>query len=342
MIQKLDNILSEILKNEKIAGMCVAVTDRRKLIYKKGFGCESTERAEVPTHPDALYRVASVTKIVTGFTIVKLAEMGILSLDTPICEYVPWLCLPQNAHNIITLRMLLSHTAGLPTEYTPDGPKEESALEDSLKAELENVTMAFYPNDGKYLYSNLGIRLASYIAEVKTGLRYSELAWKYVLNPIGMSRSTYDLRVASTYPLSLPHTEKDGILLPDHYIKENAARLGAGGLYSNTEDLAKLARCMLNKGQNDSGEEILCADAVEEMLKPIATPNGENINGYGITMMQKTYPRGVMYGHLGDASPYGSSVMVDFEKGIGVITLMNTFRSEQRTKIPEIIMEMYK
>ncbi len=332
--------LNEILKKENIAGMCVAVTDREKIIFKEGFGVETSERPEIPTHADALYRVASVTKMISGLCIMKLCEDGILDLDTPVCEYIPWISLEKNAETKINLRMLLSHTSGLPQEYTPDGPREESALEDSLKKELACAKLCSDPKDGKYLYSNLGIRLASYIAELKTGKPFSHIAKEYVLSPLGMNVSTFDLRDAATYPLSLPHDDINGKLIPQHHIKENAARLAAGGLYSNTYELCKFARCLLNKGKSDLGKEIISEKSLNEMFKEYSNARNDGVDSYGLTMMINHYKGSLLYGHLGDASPYGASVFCDVKKGYGVVTLMNTFRSEQRTKIPQMIFDI--
>ncbi len=340
MREILDKKLSQILNDNNIAGMSVTVTDRQKVIYSSGFGVESTERPDVPTLSDTLYRVASVTKMVTGLTVMKLCEDEVLDLDAPVSEYVTWLKLPRSSQCTMTLRMLLSHMAGLPQEYTPDGPREESALEDTLKEELSAVDMVSYPGEGKYLYSNLGIRLAAYIAELKTGKPYSILARELVLEPLGMHNSTYDLRVAATYPLSLPHDDVGGKLIPQHYIKENSARLAAGGLYSNTNDLSKLARCILNDGKSDSGTHVVSKNTLCEMLTPVSIARNDGVDGYGLTMMTNNYKDGVMVGHLGDAHPYGASVFADRQKGMAVVTLMNTFRSDVRCQIPEMILGM--
>lgn len=332
----LDQKLQEIFDRNTIAGMSVAVTNRKEVIYQKGFGVESTERPDVLTYPNALYRVASVTKLVTGFSILKLCAEGKLSLDLPVANYVPWLKLENNAENRITLRHLLSHTAGFPVEYTPDGPREESALEDSLKRELANVKLLSAPEEQIHLYSNLGIRLASYIAEQAAGIPYTQIAKKYVLDPLGMDRSTYDLRVAATYPLSLPHDVIEGKLVPQHYIKENAARMAAGGLYSNVSDLCKLARCILNDAISDSGEQIIPKEFFFEMLKPHSHRPGQN--DYGLTMMGFHFGEKTVYGHTGSAVPYGSCITADRENGLGVVVLMNTFEGPLRTEIPQMIL----
>ena len=218
-----DEKLQRLLEREKVAGMSVAVTDREKIIYSKGFGAESVERPEVAPNGLSMYRIASISKLVTGITLLRLVEEGKLALDRPVRDYVPWLTLTsKEALAQMTLRHLMSHTAGLPTEYTPDGPREESALEGFLRDNLPNLEFATLPSEGVHHYSNWGIHLASYMAERVTGKRFTELCREYALAPLGMDRTTYDLRVAATYPVSVPHIAgEDGV-----YVSADAALQG--------------------------------------------------------------------------------------------------------------------
>ncbi len=339
--RQLDKMLNMVLSENKIAGMSVAVTDKDRVIYSKGFGVLSTERPDISTPDDALYRVASVTKMVTGLCIMRLCDDGVLSLDTPIAPYLPWLSL-GGEENKITLKHLLSHTSGLPAEYTPDGPREEAELLPALKKELADAKLRWSPDEGRFLYSNLGIRLASYIATLKTGKPFSALADELVLKPLGMDKSTFDLRVAATYSLSLPHDETEGQLIPGHYIKENAVRLAAGGLYSNVSDLSKLLRCIINGGKSFDGCRVVSPEAMKKMLTPLVLTPDILTDAYGITMARKIYDGGTFWGHLGNASPYGASALADLERGIGIVVLMNTFRSRLRCEIPCMIMDIIK
>ncbi len=141
-------------------------------------------------------------------------------------------------------RLLLSHRAGFLAEYTPVGPRDEAALEPSLMEAMPTLDLAYFPNEG-YTYSNWGIRLVSLAIERTLGRRYSELAREMVLVPLGMNKATFDLNTAATYPLALPHErDESGIPRVSHLIKENFARLAAGGLYSSAAELTALAFCL--------------------------------------------------------------------------------------------------
>ena len=330
-MEEIRKFLKDTLKNEKIAGMAVAITDREKILFAEGFGVESAERPEVAVTAQSLFRIASITKVVTGLTILSLAEEGKLSLNTRVKAVLPWLTLTdKNTEENVTLEHLLSHTAGFPAEYTPEGPREESALEPSLQAGLPSLIMQFPLGQG-YLYSNWGIRLASLVAEKVTGKFFTQLAYERVLQPLGMYRTTFDLHVAATYSICLPHTEENGTFTVCHKLQENAARQAAGGLYANAEDLCKLARCLLN-----DGEKVL--SSIEEMKIPRGKP--KNFDSYGITLFGHKGENGQVYFHPGSAPPYATSLYIHPDSGIGIVTLLNTQRDALRHIIPNTILKM--
>ena len=337
-MEQIQKYLQDIVNTEKIVGMAVAVTDKKEILFAEGFGMESVERPQVSVTPNSLFRIASITKVVTGMTILSLVEENKLSLDSPIKTILPWLNLTdKDTENKVALGHLLSHTSGFPAEYTPDGPREESVLEQSLHEGLPELEMQFPLGEG-YLYSNWGIRLASLIAEKVTGERFTTLAQERVLKPLGMNRTTFDLHIAATYPLCLGHTEENGEFKVFHRIQENATRQAAGGLFSNATDLCRLARCLLNDGLNDNGIKVLQKSSVEEMKK-VRAQTGTSA-AYGITLFQDRYKDSMIFYHPGSAPPYATSLMIHPESGLGIITLMNTQRDYLRRQIPEMILDM--
>ena len=337
-MEQIKNYLQEILHTEKIVGMAVAITDKNGIIYADGFGVESIERPEVSVTSNSLFRIASITKIVTGMTILSLVEDGILSLTQPINEILPWLDLKdKHTQNNVNLGQLLSHTAGFPAEYTPEGPREETALEQSLRDSLPGLEMQFPLGKG-YLYSNWGIRLAALVAEKVANKQFTTLAHERILGPLGMNRTTFDLHIAATYPLCLGHLEENGEFKVFHKIQENAARHAAGGLFSNAVDLCRLARCLLNKGLNDSGVRVLEESSIDEM-KQVRGQTSTSA-AYGITLFHDRYKDTMIYYHPGSAPPYTTSLLIHPDSGLGIVTLMNTQRNHLRRKIPETILDI--
>lgn len=333
-MKKVEKYLTEIFNKNKIAGMSVAVTDRQKTLGVFNFGVESS-LTNNPITNDSRFRIASITKVVLGLTTMCLVEQGKLSLNDGVGKYLKWL---NPILGKLTLNSLLSHTAGLPQEYTPDGPRDESLLEQSLTCELSEIDMEKIGNGSPYLYSNLGIRLASLIIEKVTKKPFSLASKELVLEPLKMGQTIYSLDKALTLPLSFPHA-KDGDKLTPVPMWENAVRLGAGGLFSTGSDLCKLARLMLNYGVNDDKERLLDNKTIENMISP-KTSNGKG-DYYGLTQMLHTYKNRLLGGHLGSAPPYCANLVTDFESGYGVAVLINTEDCEHlRYEITDAVLDL--
>ena len=336
-VELLTEKIEEIRIKNNIAGMSVAVTDVNGTIYKKGFGVENALRPEVPTYPDAMYKIASMTKPITSAVILRLCQEGVLALDTPIKQYLPCLKLSRpEAEATMTLRHLLTHTSGLFVDgYLPEGTRDESGIDDAIRKTLPTLPMDALPGENVYAYSNWGYNLAACVATTVTGKSLTELYKQYILTPAGMDRTTFDFHVAATYPLSLPHKELQVI----HHQRINMAYSGGGGLYSCAEDMCKWARCLLRGGVTDSGERLLTEESFADMCHKHTPRTTDPGSFYGLGMFVRPYKDRYIYGHNGNYDPYNSSIFVDHKTGLGIVVLMNSPAPDCRTGIVEMILD---
>lgn len=331
----LDEKIEKMLGDEGIVGCSVALTDKSGIVYARGFGVRNSLMPESLSDENSIYRAASVTKIVTGILTMRLVEDGKLELDAPVRGYLPWLTLSDpDSTERITLRHLMSHTSGLAGEYTPEGPLDEGMLLQSLKEGLPTVELKSKPGDGEFLYSNWGIRLLSAAIEAVAGERYSALARRLVLEPLGMADSDFFKREDMTGKISMPHSKSEsGEPIPESYIKENYCRLATGGLYSSAKDLTALARLILNGGVAGSGERLITERSLSEMMRTHAVMKSGDT--YGITLMGHHSTIGTVYGHTGNATPYTSSMYADVEHGYGAAVMLNTWSAGLRSAIAD-------
>lgn len=339
MIKKLEEKIARVFSERKVAGFAVSLFDKERVIYSRGFGVDDAESGRA-VRSESIFRAASITKIVTGILTMRLVEEGRLSLDTPIVCYLPWFTLSDmRSAASITLAHLLSHTSGLPGEYTPDGPHDEGALLPTLKAGIPKLELQSKVDEGKFLYSNWGIRLVSAVIESTMGEKYSVLAKRYVLDPLGMTSSTFfgDEVFASGLPLSLPHTRDEDFFRVSHTIKENYARLAVGGLFSNVLDLAKLGGLLLSGGLAKDGTRVINSASLSAMIEPRAVMSSGD--KYGFTTILHNHPLGrVIVGHNGNADPYTSSLFVDMTSGLGAAVMINTYDKTLRTELSDLIL----
>ena len=342
MIDKnaLNRYLQSVMEEHNIAGMSVAVTDKNGVIYANGFGVESTERPVLRSTPETLYKIASVSKVFNAANIMCLLDQGLLDLDTPVKQYIPELELSmEGAADIVTLRHLLTHTAGFTDAIYKNGPRDERDLGRRVHELFPTLKMFSMPGDGVFLYSNYGFVLASYLAERVGGKAYTQLVQENVIEPLGMERTFYDIHQWCSYPFSLPHKEaEDGSLKVIHNITSEGTRFGSGEIFSNVLELCKLERMFLRGGVGDNGQRIISEKYFAEMTARQVDRKDGSWHGLGIH--HRKYGDHVCYGHTGWLSAYRTNMFVCPEKGVGAVLMLNTNRDKIRDQMMATIFDM--
>jgi CubicO group peptidase (beta-lactamase class C family) len=252
----------------------------------------------------------------------RLVEQGKLDLDRPVREYVDWLKLADAAATErVTLRMLLSHTAGLQTAAEHYGPRDPGALGGALREGMPAVP--FVAPAGKlWSYSNPGISLAGYVAEVAAGKPFPELMRELLFEPVGMARTTFDPTVAMTYPLAQSHQPdpEGGAPKVDHRFADNAGHYPAGFALSNVLELARFAVLHMNEGRVD-GAQLLRPESVAEMHRPHGRLLDADDSAYGLTFFLHRHRDVRLVGHGGAISGYRSVFVLSPEHRLAVTML---------------------
>lgn len=311
------------MRAHQVPGLALALVEDEKIVYTRGFGMTSVEDGGVPVTPQTLFRIGSITKPMTGTLMMRLVEEGKLELDALAKKYVPDLTFSNaGAAEKITLRMLLSHTAGLPTSHEPFGRRDPAGLGDYIREQMPRYEMVAPP--GKvYSYSNPGIRLLGYIAEVVCGKPYTQLMQEYIFDPLEMHFSTFDPTVAMTYALAHSHDlNEDGPLSVQHRFGDNMAGYPSGSVISNVTDLAHFAMMLIHEGRFGN-QQIISPASVRQMQ----TLHGDMMTvsgaGYGLTL-SLDHAQGLRrVGHQGAVGTYGSILTVLPEAKRAVIITCN-------------------
>jgi CubicO group peptidase (beta-lactamase class C family) len=315
--------VNEAMSTAIVPGLALAVIQAGEVVYSNGFGVTSDLPDAPPVTTETLFRIGSVTKSLTATLVMRLVEAGTLKLDTPVTEYIPWLRLHDpDAASKITLRMLLSQTAGLPTSLDYAGWREASGLEAYVRTVLPSLPLAAPPG-AVYAYSNPGYNLAGYVAEAATRVPYTTLMQREVFDPLGMTRSTFDPLLAMTWPLS------QSFLLNDDgkpYVKrpfvDNTGEYPCGFAISNVVDLAKIVQMQVHDGRAGSSP-FLSADSIRAMRTPHAEQYTLDERTYGLGLRQRTYKNVTLVGHNGAISKYGAFMWWQPEGKAAVLMLTN-------------------
>ena len=320
---ELDGFIEQLMKRQQVPAVSLAVVLGDDTIFRKGYGKTTVDDDGVDVNANTMFRFGSISKPMLGTVIGRLIEKKLLSLESPVSEYLPWLSFKdKSANEIINLRQLLSHTSGLPTEYSPQGSQDESGLEISLREEIPRYDFVAPPGCF-WSYSNVGIRLAAHIAEVVTGKYFAQLVDELVFRPLKMDHSTFSPLIALTYSTALPSAlDEDGNLRTLRRFTNNAARWPAGGLISNATDLAKFIKLHLNKGKLN-GVELLKPKTIDLLHGNVVERNTKTGDGYGLTFERAQYKGHIRVGHSGRHDTYGSRMYMLPEARAGLIIVCN-------------------
>jgi CubicO group peptidase (beta-lactamase class C family) len=321
-VHALEGRVKQYMQAARVPGLALAIVQDRQVVYSRGLGLTSVEDGGLPVTSQTLFRIGSITKALTTTAIMHLVESGKLDLDCPVREYVPWLAFSEErAAEQITLRLLLSHNAGLPTSHTPFGRRGPGGLQDYVREDVPLYPFVA-PPARLYSYSNPGIRIAGYIAQAVSGRPYTELMQELVFDPLEMARTTFDPTVAMTYPLAQSHDLQNGVLSVQHRYADDTGGYPSGSVISTALDLANFAIMQVDQGRF-RGRRVLVPESVAAMQKVQVDQFTAANAGYGLALVVDTYKGIRRVGHEGSISTFGSKLVMVPDAGVAVVLLFN-------------------
>jgi CubicO group peptidase (beta-lactamase class C family) len=329
-----------------VPGAVVAAGDAQGVRFLTAGGCLQLTPQPRPMPEDAIFDLASVTKVVgTTTAVMLLVDDGKLRLDDPLGKHIPeWRDRP--AGEDVRVRHLLTHTSGLPA-YLSVAPLEKAhgagPQPDTVIAAIASLPLRRPPESGVE-YSCLNAILAGRLAENCAGMSLQRFLTARVFQPLGMNDTGWQLKRAQLARLvptgRTGRLEAEGELPADtpagpftaglvhdplaRYYATAERCAGNAGLFSTAADLARFARMILGQGELD-GVRVLRAETVA-LFTRVQTPSGAETRGYGWDVWN-TYPfqpsqdrpaESQAIGHLGFT---GTMIWIDKGSGLWAVVL---------------------
>ncbi len=311
-------VLKEEVDNQHKGNAAYALIENGKVAetYFVSVGNTVNERS--------VFGVASVGKWVTAMAVMRLVEQGKLDLDAPVSRYTKRWQLPEGEFNndLVTLRRLLSHTAGIEdglghNGFAPGEPIQPLTEHLTLAADADpgvsaSVIVTKQPGES-WDYSGGSYNLIQLIVEDVTQLSFQEAMQNLVIEPLKLNNTYFQVK-------------REDPLLAEYFAEGQKAReypnytsLAATGLYTNIEDMYSLVLANLgNRAELNQSTAFLSRDSLKQMQQPEAFVSGQPIWGAGVMLFAPS-DSGFIVGH-GGKSPYlNASVRFDPETGDGFI-----------------------
>lgn len=341
-LSKVDGVIEKAIADRQIPGAVLAVVRMDNIVYEKAYGNKSVVPDTVAMTPETVFDLASVSKCVgTTLSFMQLIDNGEVRLTDNVSRYIPgfkpWVD-PQSGDTVdITIRDLMTHSSGLAPyidvqsfvqKYGPSQP-------DSLMSVIaRDVKRNFRPGT-KFLYSCLNFITLQHILENVSGMKLCDYAQKNVFDRLGLKHTCYNPS-GETLTLCAPTAvQADGKPLLGK-VHDPIARIinngnsGNAGVFSNAEDLSKIAMTLMNGGIfpsifSNNSNRILSEAAVKTMITvplendpSVGRALGWDVSSEHSGVKGDLFSRTQAICHTGYTGP---SIVIDFETHTAVILL---------------------
>ena len=314
-------MLRQEMAKHDVKGLSIALVDDQRVILAEGFGYADAAK-KISATPETIYRIGSISKVFTATEVMLLAERGKVDIDQPLTRYVPEFSIRSRFPDSkpITLRSLLSHHSGLPSDVLKGMWVEHPVSLSQYVADLREESLASPPQT-LYKYSNIEYSLLGRAIEKVEGRDFAAAMQQDLLAPLGMTRSSFQLT-----------PEIENLYAKGYRKGEEAARtplrdVPAGAMLSSVNDMSRFVRFLFGDG-NAQGAQIVQAETLREMFKPqydsLALDFGHKV-GLAWMLSGLSVPSGDrLVWHNGGATPFQAHLSLLPEKKLGVIILANT------------------
>lgn len=331
----IDSAVTRSIAKGVFPGAVVVIGTSREILYSRGFGHFTWDPASnVPSPDSTVFDLASLTKVVaTTPSIIRLLEMGLLSLDDPVQDILPGFV--GEGKEFVTVRDLLRHTSGL-RAFLPLNDLADTAEEARNLVLIEELS---WSAGTRMVYSDLNAMLMGWIVEAVGGMGLAEFAYENVFGPAGMSQTTFGTSRIDRNRL-MPVGLWRGNVIAGRIHDQNAAILGGvsghAGLYSTGADLSRYSQVWLNRGMAP-GKRVFGRVMADRFVE--RQSGGNRALGWELRNPETTGHTGSLlstraFGHGGYT---GTSMWVDPELDLFVVVLTNrVFSTRSRRSITEL------
>jgi CubicO group peptidase (beta-lactamase class C family) len=336
-LAKLDAYMAKVVADGRVAGMSTLLARHGQVVAEKMYGVKSLATG-APMTKDAIFRIYSMSKPITGVAMMMLFEDGRWQLDDPITKFVPEFKglkvmsgADENGRRSIqdiqrppTMRELMSHTAGFgygladqhPVDklYREKGVLAANGLADMIKRTAE-IPLMFQPGT-KWSYSS-AVDIQGYIVEKLSGQKFGDFLEQRIFKPLKMTDTSFYVpkdkasRLTAVYAGD-PKTGKIeevknlfGGSMPT-YLEPPSMESGGGGLVGTLGDYARFSQMILNKGELD-GVRLLSPASVELMGTNVISKNAlVSSNGNGVARFTEAVGFGLDFMVVNDPRAAGT------------------------------------
>ena len=321
--------LAERMAHHKVPGISIAIISGGKIVWAGGFGLKEVGTADSVTAA-TLFQAASISKPVAATGMLRLVSEGKVALDTNVNQYLKSWQLPDNkftATEKVTLRRIASHSAGLTVHGFPGYeagkpvPSVVQVLNGAKPANTGPVRVDTTPG-AIWRYAGGGTTIEQLVMTDVTGEAFPVLMKRLVLDPAGMTSSTYEQPLPEArWPEAAKAYRGDGTMVKGQF--HTYPEMAAAGLWTTPTDLAKWALAIA--AARAGADTTLLPRAIVEQMLTVQKGSfglGPSLDGSG---------RAFRFGHGGANEGYRANLLYYPEAGVGMAVMTNSDNGSELT-----------
>jgi CubicO group peptidase (beta-lactamase class C family) len=327
---KAEVAIQQIMKENPVMGLSVAVVKNNKIIYTHSFGLKDAETNAALTD-DNIFRIASISKSFSATAIMQLVEDKKVNLDQDVSELVGFkIRNPKFPETIITLRLMLSHLSSI---NDSQGYFSLDSINPQKSVNWYKCYNNYEPGKG-YEYCNLNYNMIGTIIEKVSSERFDTYIQKHILEPLSLYGGYYVNGLDKTKFATIYEYQPDVskfVMSPNAYAPRTAEiaayEMGystpifspTGGMKISAKDLATYMMMHANYGKYN-GVRIISKKSSIEMQTPMSTNRNY---GFAIETTNKLIDGKIMVGHTGSAYGLYSAMFFNTEEKFGIVVISN-------------------
>ena len=307
--------LAQRQQDSGVVGVAAAMVVDGKVVWKQGFGYADKNAGIVMT-PSTQVGIGSVTKTFTALAAMQLHEQGVVDIDQPLSRYLPEFRIRTHGEDRdqVTLRRLITHTSGVPTDVFRDMQSDQARYTDVVTL-LNRTALAHSPGTVG-LYSNAGYNVLGHALAKASGIDYPDYLKQRIFAPLNMKNTGFagDPHAAGRSKAYGP----DGAEAAVFELRD----IASGGIYSTAEDLAAYAAALMDAYHGESSP--LVNEATIRSMFTLRTdiPIDTNKKGLGWFLFRND-GRFAAY-HAGSTFYSNAAVLLIPEQKTAAVILANT------------------
>ena len=315
--------VTDLMQRAKVPGISVAVVEDGRVVWARAFGVADRATGRGVT-PETMFQAASISKPVAASGALALVDQGVLSLDRPVNEQLTsWQVPAHDFAEPVTLRRLLTHTAGLTVHgfpgYSTDGPVPTvgQVLNGAPPANTAAVRVDLQPGS-RWRYSGGGITVAQLLMTDVTGEPFPALMDRLVLRPLGMQHSTFEQPPSGARSAQAATAHgPDGQPVPGRF--HLYPEMAAAGLWTTPSDLARWAAAISAAFNGEAGGPI----RPETARAMLTSTGGGNLGEWGLGIALRGEGQDLLFWHTGINKGFRASLWAYPRRRQAVVIMAN-------------------